>query len=529
MPGQVVISELMVDPTPAVGLPAVEYIELHNQGDAAILLQRLAIRSGTRRVPLTDTPEDSLSPGAYLLLVDTDDVALFSSLAVQVQGIDLPGLTNTRDEVSLYVDNELSSTVQYDESWYKSADRSKGGYSLEYNGGGTVNCSGSWAASRDEQGGTPGRANSLLGQLLDTVPPHVVAAIASDSGLTVRFDEAVFGELEFLFELDGVSTGAFRVDERTAFVPATLLVGRLYTLRIAPEYADCTGNSPSAAQNLPVLRPAALQTGDVLLSEVLFDPVPGGSDFVEVYNASGNSIRLADLVLSNARQVQRTISTTAILPPGGYFVFTADALDLRSRFPSTDIDRVAEIDLPSLPNEGGTIRIETAAGLTIDAFSYSDDMHAELVDAEGASLERRSFTAPTQEAANWATAASTAGYGTPTQPNSQQADGTTPAVTVELKEPTFSPDGDGTADELALNYRTDRPGYLARVTVFDAAGRPVHTQPRSELLGTSGTLHWDGRDAVGVVQAAGPYVVLVQLFHPDGATTTRKLVAILAS
>ncbi len=76
--------------------------------------------------------------------------------------------------------------------------------------------------------------------------------------------------------------------------------------------------------------------------------------------------------------------------------------------------------LPSFPDEEGFVLLLNQQGAVVDEVNYSDDWHFKLIDnAEGVSLERVDSDGPSQEAANWHSAASTAGYGTPGYKNSQ--------------------------------------------------------------------------------------------------------------
>ena len=59
-------------------------------------------------------------------------------------------------------------------------------------------------------------------------------------------------------------------------------------------------------------------------------------------------------------------------------------------------------------------------GIVVDEVKYKDDWHFQLIDnAEGVALERIDPGKPGQDPDNWHSAASTAGYGTPTYKNSQ--------------------------------------------------------------------------------------------------------------
>ena len=277
-----------------------------------------------------------------------------------------------------------------------------------------------------------------------------------------------------------------------------------------------------AAQRAPV-------SGDLLLSEVLFDPVGEGADFVEIYNFSSDSMVLQQLQLVNARGTTRTLHTHTVLAPNDYLVLTDDPQDITLRFPDADSSLILPFDLPALPNEHGSITVLNAAGQRLDVFAYDADMHGELLDPEGVSLERRSFSVATQATDNWFSASSTVGYGTPTRPNSQARGVAEAGPEVKLVQTVFYPTATGLPNAATLVYRTDRPGYLAQLTVYDAGGQPVISRPRTELLSGEGTIDWDGRDDSGTLQPTGPYVLLISLFHPDGYSATFKLVTVVSS
>jgi len=147
-------------------------------------------------------------------------------------------------------------------------------------------------------------------------------------------------------------------------------------------------------------------------------------------------------------------------------------------------------------------------------------------------LERLRFDLPTQEAANWQSAAATAGYATPTQRNSQaimpSVEGRTEAQTFSLSPKTISPDGDGFADFLQVNYVVDQAGYTASIHIYDAAGRLLKKLAQNVLLGTKGSFTWDGTMADGHKAPIGIYVVWLEYFSGTGGKGQQKEVVVVA-
>jgi flagellar hook assembly protein FlgD len=144
-------------------------------------------------------------------------------------------------------------------------------------------------------------------------------------------------------------------------------------------------------------------------------------------------------------------------------------------------------------------------------------MHHPLLAAEkGISLERISFTQNTNDTKNWHSAATTAGYGTPGYQNSQIEIENVNTPKVTFSPESFSPNFDGYNDEYKINYELEKPGYIANISIFDAAGRFIMKLTNNEILGTSGEITWNGTDQAGQRQNLGVYVVLVEIFNTAG-------------
>jgi len=91
-----------------------------------------------------------------------------------------------------------------------------------------------------------------------------------------------------------------------------------------------------------------------------------------------------------------------------------------------------------------------------------------------------------------------------------------------------SPDGDGYQDLLEIDYEVEDGELMGRVEVFDAQGVRVRTLIDGFLLGTHGTIVWDGLADGDRVLPQGHYVVQIVLYGLDGTQqVVRRAVACL--
>lgn len=272
------------------------------------------------------------------------------------------------------------------------------------------------------------------------------------------------------------------------------------------------------------------ETGSVLINELLFNPFSGGVDFVELINNSEQTIPVHRLKLASRndtlalKQVYSISTEKRFLNPGQFLVCTKDLEIVQSQYFSCDPKAFCSMKtLPSFPDDAGTVVLLNDSLQVLDEFSYSAKMHSPfLADENGVSLERISLKKPTSDRNNWASASASVGFATPGLPNSQTEseneiqDGITP-------EPkAFSPNGDGYNDELNINYQFGKPGYIANVRIFDAAGRLVRFLAKNESLAQEGNWLWDGKSESGQKQSIGVYIILVEVFDQEGHTKAFK-------
>jgi flagellar hook assembly protein FlgD len=143
-------------------------------------------------------------------------------------------------------------------------------------------------------------------------------------------------------------------------------------------------------------------------------------------------------------------------------------------------------------------------------------------------LERIDPDGPSQDETNWHSAASTAGYGTPTYKNSQYKQSPGINATIEVTPKVFSPDNDGHDDIATVQYKVSEPGYVANITIYDATGRSVRNLVQNGILGLSGYWNWNGLDDKGRKLPVGTYIIFTEIFNLQGKKESFKNVVVLA-
>lgn len=276
--------------------------------------------------------------------------------------------------------------------------------------------------------------------------------------------------------------------------------------------------------------PVFIEPGDVLINEVLFNPVSDGEDFVEIYNNSEKQIPLNKLYLASRdkelelTQIYSLTTEKLYFEPDCYLALTKDTNGVFPWFTIECPDCFHQMEkFPSFNNDEDYVVLLNNGLEAIDELHYTEDLHLPVFhDREGISLERISFSVPTNQPDNWHSASSLSGYGTPGYQNSQAVDDLPDKNNVSFEPESFSPNGDGYNDEYSIHFQLDKPGYLCNVWVFDAAGRQITQLAQNSVLGTSETLLWNGTNESGQTQKLGVYVVLVELYDLNGNITRYK-------
>lgn len=542
----VVMDEIFPDPSPRIALPGSEFIELKNVSDNTVDLFHWKISDGTRTATIRDS--FALEPDSFVILCPTAAAPAYSAFGRAIGVSNFPSLNNDADRLSLLSpDSRLIHAVGYSVSWYGNDIKKNGGWTLEMID--TRNpCAGqgNWTASIDPHGGTPGKINSVDGKNTDEEPPALLRTYTLDS-LTIV---AVFDEP--LDSASAASPAAYRLNRQIGTpldarpvpplcqevilsLPHPMQRKTVYTLT-ADNLRDCSGNGINSLRTASAGLPEPADSADVVLNELLFNPPPGGYDYIELYNRSAKVIDLQHLYVSNRdaggglSHIQSASDHAELFFPGEFRVLTENSASLQQHYVVPYPDRILERpSLPSLPDDQGTLVLTNERGQVTDEIAYSEKWHFPLIqNDEGVALERIDYNQPTQNKDNWTSAASTAGYGTPTYGNSQVRAAEQVRGRITVTPEIFSPDNDGFEDYASIRYQMTEPGYMANIRIFNANGQEVRALAENALLARTGYFRWDGLDDRLHSLPVGIYIILTETFNLRGQTRKFKNIVTLA-
>jgi len=541
----IVITEIMADPSPAVSLPNAEFIEIKNTSVTPYQLNgwKLSDASSTATI----TTNFILQPDSVAILCSNSNVTAFSVFGRTIGVSSFPSLDNDGDVLTLRSpQGKVIHALNYTFDWYQNEVKKDGGWSLEMID--TRNpCGGmsNWKASVDPNGGTPGKKNSVDGVSNDTAPPQLLRTYALDSITVVAlFNESLdstsataLSNYSFSNNLVVSSVTSQPPLFNSAVLKLTMPLQKqtVYTLTVN-NVKDCKGNIIGVYNKAKTGVAQEASRNDVVINEILFNPRPNAYDYVELYNRSNKIVDANKLFIANRNSsgVLNSIKKISEIPfyifPDDYIAVTEDAISLQHEYLVSNPQNVLLLSsLPSFPDDKGTVVVTNSQGNVVDEVAYSEKWHFALINNnEGIALERIDPNDSSQKQSNWHSAASTAGYGTPGYKNSQFKQTKSVNAMIEVSPKVFSPDNDGYDDIATINYQVSEPGYVANVTIFDANGRIVRYMVKNALLGLKGSWNWDGLNENGQKLPIGNYIIFTEIFNLQGKKKQFKNTVVLA-
>jgi hypothetical protein len=537
--GDVVITEIMADPEPVVSLPAREYLEITNRTVYSYNLKDWKLTSGDQDYLF---PEIIIKPCGIIIICSTQDTSKFSRYGKILGLKQFPSLTDNGKVLLLYDScGKLIHGVEYSSEWYRDELKSKGGWSLEMiDTGYPFYYNGNWTASESGNGGTPGAINSVACNNPDNSFAGDLIVFPEDSiNISIRSPEPIFNLIQMIdrINIDGKcpvdiysSDPLFR--EFSVKLNDPLERGKVYQFETSWDIKDFAGNKLMKDKySFGLSEPA--EPGDILFNEILFNPLPGDPDYLELYNSSERIIDASRLELvsvsddsGDTSQIYQVSDEHKCILPGNYYAVTSDKEKVSERYFSADPDWLFEISsLPSMPDDKGHLILFSRELQKIDEVLYSEKMQSTLLSGyEGIALEKINPDNKSDDIKNWHSAAESSGWGTPGAHNSVYSETPVASDVVNLSSSRITPDGDGFEDLLVLDFYLTGRSNVVSVTIFDESGNYVRKIAENMYVGSEASLVWDGSGEDGSIVSTGIYIVFITMFDDSGKTNRWKKV-----
>ena len=275
---EIVINELYADPSPTMGLPTEDYLELYNNTSKIIDLANCWVSDLTSMDQLN---AGKILPGEYVIICDNSFENQFAPFGKVITVNSFPSLNNAEDEITFYTaDTNFIHSIHYLDTWYRDDNKKDGGWSLEMidpnNPCGEEN---NWIASTKWFGGTPGTQNTAFGINPDVALPQITEANAlNDSTVIVTFSEPLdnAGMMTAIYSItNGISIANSQViDNKNVQLNLSnkLTFQIKYTVTVTGAF-DCVGNVIGSNNTAIFALPEQGFAGDLIINEVLFNPL----------------------------------------------------------------------------------------------------------------------------------------------------------------------------------------------------------------------------------------------------------------
>ena len=515
LPGVLVLNEILFKSGQVDYLAPItgQCLELKNEGARPIDLEGITLCVNDHCHAL---PDMEIKEGEYLVLTEKVEQELLGRAFQWEDWLRIPS-----DQACLSLKNErgyLMDKICFDVADLQKDYRENGGYTIERSEEGSF-CSRGLAWCDSFSGNTLGFENQA-GVFSDSL--RLEQVFLTDSNVELSFTQPLnlIGSIEILPSL------SFQLDSATMFergllsidFQAPLTSGVHYTLRIRNFKTFC-GESIELLE-IP-FGELSDQADGLILNEIMFDPLDGMAEYLELYNSGEAYIDLSKVYLGASEigevlsdEIHALATGSNYVAPKSYHVFHSDKWRLQDFDRGVILHQVHPLNtFPSLLNSGMCLQIVSSTGGVSDSLCYETDWHNTLAETKGVALERMELRREGLSVRSWSSASSKSSGGSPTRENSNLYNSYNSSL--DLSADYFNYE-EGLS--LSLRYNTGSvPAHLL-VSLYDSKGynRGVLLD-RIPLLG-------EGEVEIPISETIqqGAYIVFSQLLGEQGVLDQRK-------
>jgi hypothetical protein len=402
-----VINEIMY--APALRQP--EWIEVYNNSQKEIDLKNYKLSDNTDTATVI-TKSLVIKPKEYLVIAA--DSSLIKDYAITSQFVcaKFPALNNSGDKVILIDSlNRTIDSVEYQSSWGGS-----GGKSLErIEPSGLSIKQSNWLESKDKNGATPGKKNSVSAcdydlQIADAQVIPQTPNYGGSVGLKIKVKNAGIYALPFTLKIyEDVNndtlpdallySGPYPKLNPTdsAIVELNPLVSNIHRAMAVIINLTAQGDENEANNYLYKKADLAYSKSAVLINEIMYDPTNGEPEWIEFYNNTPDTINFKGWSINDVYATPEIYKTTKdfLALPGEYFLVTKDSsiYNYHRNIPA----KILFTPVPVLNNDKDGVVLKDAENNIIDSVLYGINFESK----QGFSLERKNLNNDSNLKDNW--------------------------------------------------------------------------------------------------------------------------------
>jgi len=403
----IVINEIMHSPTS----PEPEWIEIFNRSDKNINLKNYKIADLTDTVFVCNN-DLLLTPNEYFIFADDSVFAELYPNSDSFLVANLPNLNNTGDRIILLDSlNRVIDSLNYYDYWGGVAGKSLERFDVEKSSTDSLN----WASANLAFGGTPNQINSISQKDFDIELKNVifnpsqpkfgdniyVEVIAKNIGkqnmeFELVLSEDVFSDSTNIVKIENSSAISLNPNDSIIYKFVSQITNLTKThsfiINVKSEKDQNIANNTILSNISP-----SFNFGSVLISEIMYSPINGEPEWIELFNPNADSINIRGFSISDILTTPKLteIISEITLPPVEFLVISKDStiFDYHSQIPS----KLLFLNFANLNNDIDGIVIRDSFGELIDSVKYKSKWGGTF----GHSLERLLFNKSATDSTNW--------------------------------------------------------------------------------------------------------------------------------
>ncbi len=457
-----IINEFMYDPK----TPQPEWIEVFNRSGKLINFKNYQIADSRDTVKVC-SQDLFIPPGNYTVIAKDSTINNYFNIPSQLIVHSFSALNNTGDIIILLDSlNRVIDSLEYSSGW-----GGNDGVSLErIDSESPAANQENWFSAISRNHGSPGYINSVTHKdfdisVDDIIPSPAYPSFGEDVGLKIKIKNRGNNPADYklkLFEdtnLDSIPdvllktiTGLFLQPGDSSVIESGYLAENLLTphnycatAEFSPDMD--TTNNYIIKNIIPGYPPYT-----VVINEIMFSPVGGEPEWVELLNTSNDSIILQNWVVNDV------VTTPAYAEIKSHCVISPQCCIVIARDSSiADYHRLIQspviiLNLPVLNNDHDGFVLKDFRGQTMDSVYFYNDWGG----TDGHSLERIEAAGPSNLSANWGSSDDIE-LGTPGRINSITPKERDITITKISSDPEFPVAGDNVFITAVLKNKGSKP------------------------------------------------------------------------